>query len=444
MPSTDWPVIIGHNTEKLEKYQEGGFCPIHIGDCIGRFTVLHKLGHGGFGTVWLVRDATNRHGRYVALKVVSAEYSENYEQAAVLERLSKYERDYGRPGVFAIELERFFHTSLNGKHLCLVLPVLGPPLSALNTPSALLFLPLVRSFAQQLASGLAAMHSLGVCHGDFTLKNTAIKLGKSLDHLTEPELGRLFGRPRTESIDYYFPERPSPAPQYVVRAADLTLLPLSYLSTRICIFDFDQAFLTSNAPHEVPFLPPTYLAPESIFTLTNGPAADVWALGCILFNLRYPMQLFLTSFANDPEATARKMYAILGPLPKEFLAVPFLDGWPVHESLEPGVQYKTINPADITSPFDLDYYVGKIRNPCRPTSTGQPRTGLENFCLEVPDFDVRDYEGQAKFESENTTPIGKEDAKLFTDLLRKMFDYDYTKRITARQVLDHPWLQETG
>ena len=103
MLRNDFSVDIGNETEKLEKYYHGGFCPIHLGECIaGRFTVLHKLGHGGFGTVWLVRDAENRYGRYVVLKVVSAEYSEEYELAAVVDRLKKYERDH--PGVFLVEL----------------------------------------------------------------------------------------------------------------------------------------------------------------------------------------------------------------------------------------------------------------------------------------------------------------------------------------------------
>jgi serine/threonine protein kinase len=166
MQTENWALDIGTGTEKLEKYHEGGFCPIHLGECVaGRFTVLHKLGHGGFGTVWLVRDAANRHGRYVALKVVSAEYSKDYEPAAVLDRLKKYERDHGNPGVFLVELERLFYISRNGRHLCQVFPVFGPPLSELNTPRNLLYPTFARSFAQQLTSGLATIHSLGIWHG---------------------------------------------------------------------------------------------------------------------------------------------------------------------------------------------------------------------------------------------------------------------------------------
>lgn len=46
------------NAEDAEKYRKGGFHPIHLGDALhgGRYCVLHKLGHGGFSTVWLARD----------------------------------------------------------------------------------------------------------------------------------------------------------------------------------------------------------------------------------------------------------------------------------------------------------------------------------------------------------------------------------------------------
>lgn len=110
---------LGSDTEKHEKYYPGGFCPVEIGDGItDRFTVLHKLGYGGFGTVWPARDHESRHGRYVALKVVAAESSERYESKAVIDRLQEYEPAHGFPGLFLLELEHLFIGSKNGRHLC--------------------------------------------------------------------------------------------------------------------------------------------------------------------------------------------------------------------------------------------------------------------------------------------------------------------------------------
>lgn len=116
------------------KYGPGGFCPIEVGDCIAnRFIVLHKLGYGGFATVF--RDEERRHSRYVALKVVSAGWSQDamFQSTEVVDPLRDYESDNGSPGLFGLELERLFHTSRNGDHLCQVFPVLGPALVSLNT-----------------------------------------------------------------------------------------------------------------------------------------------------------------------------------------------------------------------------------------------------------------------------------------------------------------------
>lgn len=157
---------IGRETEKPYKYCEGGFCPIELGDRIAdRFTILYKLGYGGFGTVWLVRDDEERHGRYVALKVVSADWSQDYEPAAVVSRLRNFERENGFPGLFLLELEHVFHTSRNGLHLCQVFPVLGPTLFSLDDFYCRLYPCFAKDFARQLTKALETMHSLGVCHG---------------------------------------------------------------------------------------------------------------------------------------------------------------------------------------------------------------------------------------------------------------------------------------
>ncbi len=156
--------------ERPAKYYEGGFCPIDIGDQIAdRFTVVHKLGHGGFATVWLVRDKYERHGRYVALKVVAADVSDDYERQQVLDILRQHERDNNHPGIFQVELERVFHQSVNGRHFCQVLPVLGPTVKCLSQGSFRLYLPHVKEFARQMARILQIMHSQGVCHGGKSL-----------------------------------------------------------------------------------------------------------------------------------------------------------------------------------------------------------------------------------------------------------------------------------
>jgi serine/threonine protein kinase len=138
--------------------------PVRPGERVAeRFTVLLLLGAGGFATVWLVRDEVERHGRYVALRVVSP--SEADRSAAAIGRLRRWERDQGSPGVFLVELERVYHLSMHGAYCCQVFPVVGPALSALCKKRFLRYPSFVKGIAQQLARALRTMHSLGVCHG---------------------------------------------------------------------------------------------------------------------------------------------------------------------------------------------------------------------------------------------------------------------------------------
>ena len=47
--------------ENFLHYRPGGFHPVALGDTLkdGRYQIQHKLGYGGFSTVWVARD--HRH-----------------------------------------------------------------------------------------------------------------------------------------------------------------------------------------------------------------------------------------------------------------------------------------------------------------------------------------------------------------------------------------------
>ncbi len=156
--------------EDYEKYCEGGYHPIDIGDKIAqRFTIVHKLGYGGFATVWLARE--EGESRYVALKVVAADYSETYEELpAIATLLEQF------PDLFLAELERFHVDSPNGRHLCQIFPVLGPTLHPLTDVFHRLYPEIALDWCRQLVHAVEVMHSHGLCHGGECLQISLKKL----------------------------------------------------------------------------------------------------------------------------------------------------------------------------------------------------------------------------------------------------------------------------
>lgn len=150
-------------TEDVENYRLGGFHPTHLGDKFddGRYRVVHKLGAGGFSTVWLARD--EQQNKWVAMKLVSAAHSETTATKTATFRSATQGKEI--PSVVQPE-RQFFFDGPNGHHLCLVLPVLGPSLSELSEHfTCRLTAQFCRSVAYQAIKAMADLHVNGLCHG---------------------------------------------------------------------------------------------------------------------------------------------------------------------------------------------------------------------------------------------------------------------------------------
>jgi serine/threonine-protein kinase SRPK3 len=158
------------NVEEIENYRPGGFHPVNIGDEInGRYKVVHKLGYGGFSTVWLAKD--NHVQRYVALKIIVASVEQDCKESGILQALMRKSTSHpGQNNVLSL-LDNFMIEGPNGQHLCLVLQVAGPSITSLNySPGAVagsrrLRSHLARKVAKQTVEALDFVHSCGFCHG---------------------------------------------------------------------------------------------------------------------------------------------------------------------------------------------------------------------------------------------------------------------------------------
>lgn len=157
--------------EDVEDYRAGGFHPVHLGDDFkdGRYHVIHKLGYGGFSTVWLTED-TRLH-RLVSLKIITAEASKSECELRIHQHLENSPSTHiGRSHV-ASALDHFIIKGPNGSHTCLVSQLAGPSIAQLCSSlgqaagSWRLKASLAQRYARHVAQALGYLHSLGVVHG---------------------------------------------------------------------------------------------------------------------------------------------------------------------------------------------------------------------------------------------------------------------------------------
>ncbi|KAJ4328625.1 hypothetical protein N0V84_000984 [Fusarium piperis] len=400
------------DVESLDGYHEGGYHPVQIGECFGesaQYRVLHKLGDGGFSTVWLCRDTQN--SRYVALNIMIA--TGDPDTTPELEILTRL--DYTLPGAefIAIPLRRFTFQGPNGTHQALILPVLGPRVSPevwsqmKTNPDVTL-----RRMARQEAQALDFLHKNKICHRgklklfnkDFRPGNILINLA-NIDHLPETEVLNLIGLPKTIRVRHVSGgDVPSSCPPYLVERCNLGGLN-DYLTDKITIIDFGEAFHFSTPPKALG-IPDSYQPPELLLgeSPAPGPSADLWALGCTLFEIRQQIQLFY--MLPNPDEIIADIVMLFGKLPN-----PLWDKW------------------DSRNRFFDDNAHG-------------PRA--EDATLEM--FLTRELElwrpGPVATWPRLITP--EEEQKQLADLIYKLLKYEATERLTAEEALEHVWLKNAG
>ncbi|EWG48653.1 CMGC protein kinase [Fusarium verticillioides 7600] len=391
--------------EPLEEYQEGGYHPVHIGDVLGpsdRYRVIHKLGHGGFGTVWLCRDSVET--RYVALKVMASDLKSD----EILD-FSLADLDQSMPGsqFIATPLDSFSVSGANGTHQCLTLPPLGPCVSPRlwmrleKDPAAIL-----RKFAYQTTQALAFLHKNQICHGDFRPSNILVKLS-NLDHLSEDELLSLIGHPEKVQVQTESGEDlPVSSPRYLVQPADISRLGNEFLTEEICVIDFGESFKFSSPPEDLG-IPENYLPPEVLLEQPDviGPACDIWALGCTLFEIREQLPLFYMIY--DKDELLAEMVRFFGKLPE--------DWWTKWEARE---EY-----------FDAG---------------GKWLREEEDWSLEVAlSKPIEIFESGEKYREgpKKSLQTPEAEQKLMANLLYRLFKYDPRERISAEDVLGHEWFR---
>jgi serine/threonine protein kinase len=237
---------------------------LSVGSRIGPYEVETLLGSGGMGEVYRARD-TNL-GREVAIKVLPEAFAQDAERLARFEREAKTLASLNHPNIAAVH---GFEKSENVRALVMEL-VEGPTLAdeierrtgpfafaeATADKSGPAGLPLDEALpiARQIAEALEAAHEQGIVHRDLKPANIKVRDDGTVKVL-DFGLAKLIG------------DGPADAGQYADRTTSPTI--------------------TTPAMTQLGMILGTaaYMAPEQARGKPVDKRSDIWAFGCVLFEM---------------------------------------------------------------------------------------------------------------------------------------------------------------
>jgi serine/threonine-protein kinase len=227
--------------------EPGGESAFEAGDTIGPYRIIDQIGRGGMGEVY--RGLDTSLGREVALKVLPERLAADPLRLARFEREARLLASLDHPNVAALHgVER----TPQGMALVLEL-VEGPTLAARIAHGAL---PMDRTLelAVQIADALDAAHERGIVHRD--LKPANVKI----------------------------------APDGTVRVLDFGLAKALEPANAA---DAASPGLTTVEGHAQAVMgTPAYMSPEQVRGEPADRRTDVWAFGCVLYEMLTGVRAF--------------------------------------------------------------------------------------------------------------------------------------------------------
>jgi Tol biopolymer transport system component len=242
--------------------------PIPIGTCFGPYEILGVLGAGGMGEVYRARDT--KLGRTVAVKILHAHAASDPDRIRRVRREAQILASLNHPRIAAIySLEETpFGTAL-------VLELVEGLTLDDRLASGRLELREALTLAAQIADALGAAHRNNIVHRD--LKPSNIKVSSTGAKVLD------FGLAKAQTAN------PSPA---VTHTADISR-PGLVLGT------------------------PAYMSPEQARGQEADKRTDIWAFGCVLFEMLSGKPAFARATTSDTIAAVITADPDLAALPHE-------------------------------------------------------------------------------------------------------------------------------
>ncbi len=233
--------------------------PLAVGSFLGAYEILAPLGAGGMGEVYRARDT--RLGREVALKILAGRVFADPESLARLRREAQLLAALNHPNIAAIHA---FDEANSTQFLVLELvdgETLDRPLAG-----GALALDRALDIARQIIAALDAAHENGIIHRDLKPSNIAVTRSGVVKVLD-------FGLAKPE------PKSTASAPNL----ADSPTITAPALMTGVGIIVGTAA----------------YMSPEQARGLPADRRSDIWAFGCVVYEMLTGRRLFARDTVTD-------------------------------------------------------------------------------------------------------------------------------------------------
>ena len=255
-----------------------------IGKTLGNFEITNQLGKGGMGEVYQAID--RKLGRDVAIKVLPEEFAKDTDRVARFQREAKLLASLNHPNIAAI-----YGLEESGGTNFLVLELVEGQTLADRIKAGSIPVEESLKLALQIAEALEAAHEKGVIHRD--LKPANIKV--------TPE-------GKVKVLDFGL------AKAFAGEQAELNLSNSPTLSNAAT----QQGVILGTA---------AYMSPEQARGKVVDKRADIWAFGCVLYEMLTGQQtwsgatvtdIIAAALAKDPDFT--KLPSSLHPRIRELLS----------------------------------------------------------------------------------------------------------------------------
>ncbi|KAL9601103.1 MAG: hypothetical protein Q9179_002972 [Wetmoreana sp. 5 TL-2023] len=344
-----------------------------------RYQVCRLLGQGTFGKV--VEAIDKRTHTRCAIKIIRS--VQKYRDASRIELrvLSTLSHNDRQNRNKCIHLRDCFDFR---NHICIVTDLLGQSVFDFLKGNAFVPFPSsqIQSFARQLFTSVAFLHDLNLIHTDLKPENILL----------------VSNHYQTFTYNRHIPSS-STATSRIARQRKVLL------DTDIRLIDFGSATFNDEY-HSSVVSTRHYRAPEIILNLGWSYPCDIWSIGCILVEFFTGDALFQT-----------------------------------HDNLEHLAMMEAVCGGKLEAKL-----VRQVQSGARGSNGNQAAKYFNRSKLDYPNNDTskasKKYVRAMKHLSDVIPSINVFN-KQFLDLLKKIFVYDPTKRITAKQALRHPWFRES-